>query len=244
MRNPRIHCPQPLHGGATITLAAEASHHIGRVLRMQAGQPLTLFNGDGSEYPATIAAVDKRQVTVTLGEALLAPRASPLAVHLGIAISKGERMDWVIQKATELGVAQITPLDSERVEVRLHGERADKKLAHWSGIAVAACEQSARNRLPLLEPIQPLEQWLAQVQAQCKYVLDHRSAQPLDTGAAKPDSVALLIGPEGGLSEREIDAARRHGFSALQLGPRVLRTETAPLAALSILQFLWGDLGA
>ncbi len=209
---------------------------------MQRGDALIVFNGDGGEYPATIAAVDKRAVQIATEQVRETVRESPLHLHLGIAMSKGERMDWIVQKATELGVARIVPLYSERVELKLQGERAEKKLAHWRGIAIAACEQCGRNRLPEIGDVQTLAQWLEHTQADAKFVLHHRTEAALDA-AAKPASVALLIGPEGGLSESEIAAAERQGFAPLQLGPRVLRTETAPLAAISVLQYLWGDLG-
>jgi len=242
VRCPRIYSPQPLSPNAPIALAAEASHHLAKVLRMQVGEALILFNGDGSEYPATIAAIDKRNVHVAVERVVADSRESPLQLQLGIAISKGERMDWIVQKATELGVAKITPLYSERVEVRLQGERAEKKLAHWRGIAIAACEQCGRNRLPQIDELQNLDAWLAATTADAKFVLHHRSAIALDTAMTAPRSVALLIGPEGGLADYEIAAAEAKNFAPLQLGPRVLRTETAPLAAIGILQFLWGDL--
>lgn len=242
MRCPRIYTPQPLTARTTLQLNADATHHVSRVLRMQSGDSLILFNGDGNEYAATIASVDKKSVHVELGDAITLDRESPLHIHLGIAISKGERMDWVIQKATELGVSQITPLQSERVEVRLQGEREEKKLAHWRAVAISACEQSARNRIPAIDDVQPLFAWIDNVEADTKFVLHHRSVAALDAQSAAPKRVALLIGPEGGLSEVEINAAEQRGFQPLRLGPRVLRTETAPLAALSVLQFLWGDL--
>jgi 16S rRNA (uracil1498-N3)-methyltransferase len=208
---------------------------------MQRGDALILFNGEGGEYPATIEAVDKRAVTVATEQSSDNVPESTLQLHLGIAMSKGDRMDWIVQKATELGVARITPLHSERVELKLQGERADKKLAHWRGIAIAACEQCGRNRLPEIGAIQTLAEWLEHTVADAKFVLHHRTDAALDA-AAKPASVALLVGPEGGLSEAEIAGAQRKGFAPLRLGPRVLRTETAPLAAISVLQYVWGDL--
>ncbi len=241
MRNPRIYTEQDLIVGAALPLNERASHYLARVLRCQIGQAITLFNGDGKEYSAHIAAADKRSVTVAIDAASSANRESPLAIHLGIAISKGERMDLVVQKAVELGVAEITPLISERVEVRLQGERADKRIEHWRGIIISTCEQCARNTLPKLNPIAPLNDWISRVETDKKFVLHHRSDTVLGT-SEKPNNVALLIGPEGGLSEAEIDAAQRQAFAPLRLGPRVLRTETAPLAALSILQFVFGDL--
>lgn len=209
---------------------------------MQGGDALILFNGDGCEYAATIASVDRKSVQIAIGAAASVDNESPLKIHLGIAVSKGERMDWVIQKATELGVAQITPLQSERVDVRLRGEREEKKLAHWRGIAIAACEQCRRNRIPVIDDVQPLAAWVAETRAEKKFVLHHRSDAALSAEPIAPRSVALLIGPEGGLGDSEIALAERAGFASLRLGPRVLRTETAPLAAIGVLQFLWGDL--
>jgi 16S rRNA (uracil1498-N3)-methyltransferase len=242
VRCPRIYSPQPLAAHTTLELAPEASHHLARVLRMQRGDALILFNGEGGEYQAVIAAVDRRSVTVATGQFSDTVPEPALQLHLGIAMSKGDRMDWVVQKATELGVARITPLHSERVELKLQGERADKKLAHWRGIAIAACEQCGRSRLPEIGAIEPLAQWLEHTRAEAKFVLHHRTEAALDA-TARPAGVALLVGPEGGLSEAEIAAAERRGFAPLRLGPRVLRTETAPLAAISVLQYMWGDLG-
>lgn len=242
MRCPRIYTPQPLTPNSTIALNDDAAHHVARVLRMQSGDALILFNGDGGEYRATIASVDKKSVHVALESANTSERESPLAIHLGIAISKGERMDWVIQKATELGVTQITPLQTERVEVRLNNEREEKKLSHWQAVAISACEQCRRNRIPAIHSPQMLSAWLDSINADVKFVLHHRSEVTLESFAEKPRSVALLIGPEGGLSDTEIALAERKNFAPLRLGPRVMRTETAPIAALSILQFLWGDL--
>jgi 16S rRNA (uracil1498-N3)-methyltransferase len=241
MRNPRIFTEQTPMTGATLALDERASHYLARVLRCQAGQAITLFNGDNSEYAATIQTVDKRGVTVAIHEAVTADRESPLQIHLGIAISKGDRMDMVMQKAVELGVSEITPLISERVEVRLQGERADKKLQHWRGIIIGACEQCARNRIPRLNAIASLHDWIGSAKADNKFVLHHRSETSLGA-MIKPQSVALLIGPEGGLSEAEIASAERTGFTSLRLGPRVLRTETAPLVAISLLQYAFGDL--
>jgi len=242
MRCPRIYSAQVLALGAQVTLEADAAHHLARVLRLPIGSPLILFNGDGNEYRAEIIALDKKNVVVVISNVLTEARESPLAIHLGVAISKGERMDWVIQKATELGVTEISPLQSERVEVRLHGEREEKKLAHWRAVAISACEQCARNRIPVINDVRPLFNWIENIQVDAKFVLHHRSVAVLDAQNAAPKSVALLIGPEGGLSEAEIGTAEQRGFQPLRLGPRVLRTETAPLAALSVLQFLWGDL--
>lgn len=241
MRNPRLHTNQSLAAGASLTLGEQSSHYLSRVLRLPVGAAITLFNGDGNDYAATISAIDKRSVTISVEMAAAVHNESPLAIHLGIAISKGERMDFVMQKATELGVTAITPLISERVEVRLSGERAEKRWQHWHGIIVSACEQCGRARLPKLNAVTPLSEWIGSVESERKFVLHHRSEQSLDA-QIKPSSVALLIGPEGGLSPQEIGAAERADFNALTLGPRVLRTETAPLTALAVLQYQWGDL--
>lgn len=242
MRNTRIFSNQALHSGAVFVLAPEPSRHIAKSLRMGVGDSLTLFDGNGGEYPATITELGKKSVTVTTGDHLAIERESPLQVHLGIAVSRGDRFDWVIQKATELGVASISPLATGRTGVKLSGERADKKLAHWRQIAVSACEQCGRNRVPEIDALVSLEQWIAQCDTQVKLVLHHRA----DSGATQQSAVqsaALLVGPEGGLSTEEIALAESQGFAALALGPRVLRTETAPLAALAVLQARWGDLG-
>jgi len=223
-------------------LDAGPSQHIARALRMQAGDALVLFDGTGGDFQAELLQVGKKEVVVRLGERREQRTESPLAIHLGIAVSRGDRMDWVVQKATELGVTNLSPLFTERTEVKLTGERADKKLRHWRQIAVSACEQCGRDRLPVISSLSSLEQWLDTTCAEQKLVLHHRAAVG-DAAALAPHSVALLVGPEGGLSEAEIATAERAGYRAMSLGPRVLRTETAPLAALAILQSRWGDMG-
>lgn len=215
------------------------AHYIGRVLRLSAGAAVQLFDGSGREYIGELLEVGKKSVQVELHEERAGLAESPLRIHLGQGLSRGERMDWAIQKATELGVAAITPLVSERCEVRLNDERADKRLAHWRQIAVSACEQCGRSVVPSIHPPMLLDDWLARTQAELKLVL-HPLAEPL-TSHARPASLAFLIGPEGGLSETEVDAAQRTGYQAARLGPRVLRTETAPVVALSVAQQLWGD---
>ena len=215
--------------------------HVSRSLRMGPGDRLVLFNGEGGEYPAEILLVERKQVLVKTGDHLALERESRLKIHLGIAVSRGDRMDWVVQKATELGVDELSPLFTERTEVKLTAERAAKKAAHWRQVAISACEQCGRNRLPSIHPLQTLESWLVATTAERKLVLHHRAdteAVPADA----PGSAALLVGPEGGLSAAEIEAAERADYRALAMGPRVLRTETAPLAAISILQARWGDM--
>ena len=217
------------------------SHYLGKVLRMQPGRELVLFNGEGGEYSATIEEVLKKSVLVSVGDFAADNRQSPLDLELAIGVSRGERMDWVLQKATELGVTKITPLITERTEVKLGGERADKKWGHWQQILISACEQCQRNLIPQLSEPVAYKDWVGQCDAELKFVLHHRDSKGLPPDKS-PQSLALLIGPEGGLDDSEISQALGHGFAPLTLGPRVLRTETAPVAAISLVQYLWGDL--
>jgi 16S rRNA (uracil1498-N3)-methyltransferase len=240
MRIPRVFTEQALARGAVIELAAAAAHHLSKVLRMQAGRELILFNGKGGEFSGTIHEVTKKHVTVLVAEYSGDNRESPLALELAIGVSRGDRFDYVLQKATELGVTKITPLITERTEVRLGGERQDKLMERWQQIIVSACEQCQRNLLPTLAAPVQLTDWLPQVSAELRFVLHHRDSQQLPA-EQQPQSVALLVGPEGSLSDDEIAQALVQNFNALTLGPRVLRTETAPLAAISLVQYLWGD---
>lgn len=241
MRNPRIHTPEPLQAGATVTLDEGASRHLARVLRMQPGQALVLFNGDGNDYPAQLTEVGKKQVSARVLEAFARPVESPLPVVLGQVLSKGDRMDYAIQKSVEMGVSAIVPLISEHCEVRLRGDREDKRLRHWQAVAISAAEQSGRAMVPTIEPIHSLDEWFAR-SADCdlRLVLHHRTHQSL-AALPIPTRLALLVGPEGGLSADEIARAEAAGFIAAALGPRVLRTETAPVAVLAVCQWLWGD---
>lgn len=242
MRVPRIFTGQALAAGAELALEPGPSQHLARVLRMGPGDELQLFDGSGLEYRARIVAADKRQVTVVLLDAHPGLAESPLRIHLGIGISRGERMDLVVQKATELGVAAISPLYTQRTEVRLRGEREARKRQHWRQVIVSACEQCGRSIIPIVYEPTALSQWLESADGERRFVLHHR-ATAAPEGAQLPASVSLLVGPEGGLSEAEIGSAEAAGFESLALGPRILRTETAPLAALAILQARWGDMG-
>mgnify|MGYP000672002829 FL=1 len=245
MRIPRIFTDQPLSSGANLALTGSAARHLSSALRMSVGQEITLFNGLGGEFSATLTATAKSQVDVSLGDCREIDRESPLKLHLAIAVSRGERMDWIVQKATELGVTEITPLFSERTEVKLNGERLEKKLRHWQQVSISACEQCQRNKLPTINNARTLDQWLSQADGDSdhlKLVLHHRSDKTLAQHQT-PKSVCLLVGPEGGLSDTEISRAIDKGFAPLTLGPRVMRTETAPLASISIMQSLWGDMG-
>jgi len=245
VRLTRVFTDQLLASGSDIRLEPEASRHLLTVLRLGPGDPVCLFNGQGGEYAGILQAGSGRQACVSVGAHHAEDRQSPLAICLAIGISRGERMDLIVQKATELGVATIAPLITERTEVRLRGERIDKKLRHWQQIIISACEQCGRNRLPRLLPLQELDQWLANAPAmpqERRFVLHHRAHRQLRQLAEQScRSTALLIGPEGGLTDEEIRRAETTGYEALQLGPRILRTETAPLAAISVLQSIWGD---
>jgi len=242
----RIFVADPLTEGASLALPDEAARHVGQVLRMRVGEPLVLFNGHGGEWPAAIETVERRSLTVRIGTHQPVDRESPLNITLAQCVSKGERMDYTIQKAVELGVSAIIPLVSSRSVVKLDEDRWEKKLDHWRGIILSACEQSGRTRVPTLAPVAKLERWLGESQTTpalgTKLVLapgGTRSLKALPSAA----SSTLLVGPEGGLSDAEITLAVRCGFEAIGLGPRILRTETAGVAALAALQVLWGDVG-
>ncbi|MBB3103875.1 16S rRNA (uracil(1498)-N(3))-methyltransferase [Azomonas macrocytogenes] len=238
MRLSRFFVDLPLSLGQHDLPEAQA-HYIGRVLRLNAGSEVQLFDGSGVEYLGELTEVGKKSARVELREALPGLPESALQVHLGQGLSRGERMDWAIQKATELGATEITPLFSERCEVRLNDERTDKRLSHWRQIAISACEQCGRSVLPVIHAPQALADWLQRTEAELRLVL-HPVATPLPEHA-RPQSLALLIGPEGGLSEAEVHQALEAGFQGARLGPRILRTETAPVVALAVAQQLWGD---
>jgi len=244
MRTIRIHVDQPLAAASELNLPPQAGEHVARVLRMSAGDPLTLFNGDGMDYPATILTVGKREVTVQVYAAHSPANESPLRLTLAQGIARGEKMDLIVQKATELGVTRIVPLLTERSEVKLDATRAEKRLAHWRAVAASACEQSGRACLPEVVAAQPLQTWLNGLTNDGALRLallpdGTKQARALHFGNA---GGLLVVGPEGGLGERDVAVLRDAGFNGLQLGPRILRTETAGLAALAALQALHGDL--
>lgn len=244
MRVPRIYetAGQPWQSGSNIVLSEDATNHVGRVLRMTAGQQLELFNGDGNNYAATIVEATKRSVTVTIEQVAINKSETPLAIHLAQGISRGERMDFVLQKSVELGVTEITPLFTERCGVKLTGERLLKKQQQWQKIVIAACEQSGRSVVPQVHTPLHLQQWLASAPTGLKLTLDPYAAKPLRDLADSPQHVTLFIGPEGGLTEAEVQAAATQQFLPVRLGPRILRTETAALTALSVIQYQFGDL--
>lgn len=243
MRIPRIYHAHPLTSGSEIALDEDASNHVGRVLRMQAGQPLELFDGSNQTFAAEITQVDKKRVSVQVLTSQPDNRESPLWLHLGQVMSRGEKMEFTIQKSIELGVNIITPLFSERCGVRLDAERLAKKLQQWQKIAIAACEQCGRNQLPEIRPAMTLEAWCAEADSGLKLNLHPRAQQSINTLPQPVERVRLLIGPEGGLSAEEIAMTGEHGFTDILLGPRVLRTETTALTAITALQVRFGDLG-
>ncbi|NOG32727.1 16S rRNA (uracil(1498)-N(3))-methyltransferase [Halomonas sp. TBZ9] len=239
-RVPRIHVPTPLVEGATLTLPEGPARHLTRVLRMLPGAPLVIFDGNGQEAGVRLAEVTRKQVTVSVEALWPGQGESPLMIHLGQAVSKGDRMDYAIQKAVELGVSCITPIYTQRTEVRLKGEREARKHAHWQAVAASASEQCGRAVVPSVHPPQALATWLEQRDETLRLMLHLATGNPFQCAEA-PASVALLIGPEGGLAEDDLKAAENADFTPLTLGPRVLRTETAPVVALSLLQYHFGD---
>jgi 16S rRNA (uracil1498-N3)-methyltransferase len=231
---PRFHCSVPLTAGASLALPAGAARHV-QVLRMQPGDALTLFDGAGGEYAATVERMGRSEVAVTVGAHQPVEREAPRAVHLAVGMPANERMDWLVEKASELGVASIQPLATAHGVLRLSGERAEKKRAHWEAIAVAACEQCGRNRVPVIHPVRTFGAWLdAPLGDATRFILS-LAAGTRDLTEAAQDAKRgawVLSGPEGGLSAAEEQAAIAQGFAPLTLGPRVLRAETAALAAL------------
>lgn len=240
MRIPRIYINQALAAGQELTLPADQAHYVSKVLRLKPGRPLLVFNGEGGEYEAQLIAVERRSAVIAVERFVEVDRESPLKMELAIGISRGERMDWVVQKATELGVSTITPLFTERTEVKLDSKRQESRLKHWEQIIISACEQSQRTRLPTIGEPLGFHDFLESCSAQHKLIL-HPSAENSSLQTEAATSVCVLVGPEGGFSEGEVRSSISAGFKAWQLGPRILRTETAPVAALSILQALWGD---
>lgn len=240
MRVPRLYIPQTLNANSEVLLVDDAAHYISKVLRLRPEDYVKLFNGSDGEFEGRITAVEKKSVTVQLEEALAGGADPSLAIHLGLGLSRGERMDYAIQKATEAGVSSITPLLTERCEVKLKGDRVDNRMSHWERIAISACEQSGRCTVPIIEPPLSLSDWLALPRSGASFVLDHRGEQGFPE-LKNPEAITFLIGPEGGLSEDEVKLAHDNSFSGLRIGPRVLRTETAPIVAITLAQHLWGD---
>jgi 16S rRNA (uracil1498-N3)-methyltransferase len=241
---PRIYLAQSLTENTTVELVSSAAHHIATVMRMKTGRSIMLFNGQLyqgmlGEFEATLAYVSKKSVAVAVGNFVERKTESPLAVELGACLIKNDRMDWLLQKATELGVTTITPLWSEYTDVKIPEDRIEKKMHHWQQVVINACEQSGRVLVPTVNPPQKIQAWMSMVNAEQKIVLHpYIESSSNVQGVA---SVALLVGPEGGLSESELALAMEQNFNGMVLGPRILRAETAPLAALTALQLQCGD---
>ena len=241
----RIYFPGELQVGRHCVLPPSQTHHAVRVLRLKAGDAVVLFNGDGAEYAALISEAGRDRLALEVTGRTAIDRESPLAITLAQAVSGGERMDYTVQKAVELGAAVIQPLTAERSVVRLQGERASKRAEHWQAVVVASCEQCGRNRLPQVQSLMTIETFLAGVAAQkdgvLRLMLSPRSARGLREFDRPAGAMVLLAGPEGGFSPQEERAAEQAGFLPTRVGPRVLRTETAAVAALAAIQALWGD---
>ncbi|MUV15685.1 16S rRNA (uracil(1498)-N(3))-methyltransferase [Noviluteimonas gilva] len=243
MRTTRVFVDMPLKPGALITLPDDAAAHLVRVLRLQEGDACVLFNGDGGDYSASLLVANKRGVQAQVLARREVDNESPLRIALVQGIARGEKMDWILQKATELGVASVLPVQSDRSEVKLEPERAVKRLAHWRSVVVSACEQSGRARVPDVAVVQPLSGVAASLESPHRFLLDPEAGDTIATMQAIEGACVLAVGPEGGWSERDRATLQAAGFTGLRLGPRVLRTETAGVAAIAALQARFGDLG-
>ncbi len=245
MRIPRIFIAETLNAGTAVDLPEAAANHVTRVLRLNEGAALVCFNGDGQDWPARLERVGKHGVVARLGEPRPAAEESPLAITLAQAIARGEKMDLILQKATELGVAEIAPLVSERTEVRLDEDRAERRVEHWQRVVISACEQSGRAVVPIVESPLGIAALAERLRDDPRLKLALHP-DPRARGVAEleipSEGVILAVGPEGGFSDRDLDALAQAGFTRLRLGPRVLRTETAGLTALAVLQSRFGDL--
>ena len=239
---PRIHCPFPLAPGATVDLPPEASHHVAKVLRMEEGEALILFDGRGGEWRARLHRVGK-VVAAVLESFDEADRESPIPVTLIQGLPAADKMDWIVQKCTELGVARIRPVVARRSVIRLSGERMERRVTHWQAVAVAACEQCRRNLVPEVGPLVDLMRYFAEQREPAERRLMLAPDAELRLRDLEPPTgpVTLLVGPEGGFEEGELAASRLAGFRGISLGPRVLRSETAGMAALAAMMAVWGD---
>ena len=240
---PRFYCPASSPSSGNFDLPPDAAHHASRVLRLRVGDAVEIFDGQGAECHGVIADLTGKRVVLGELKAVEAMRESPLHTVLGQALCSSEKMDWIIQKATELGVNEIQPLDTERSVARLSAERAEKRMAHWQQVAIAACEQCGRNTLPIIHPPLDIMVWLQAMRSQpdSRFILLPTGVQSLHTQVRPVEKAVLLIGAEGGFTQAESDRALSCGFTPIRLGARVLRTETAALAGLTALQMQWGD---
>lgn len=243
MSNLRFHSPNALTVGQSVPLSDNALAHAVRVMRLKVGDTLTLFCGDSFDYQCALSSIEKKSAQVEVLSRTKVSNESPLSIRLLQGISSGDRMDYTIQKAVELGVTEIYPLSTERCVTKLSGDRAEKRTEHWQGVAIAACEQSGRAVIPHVHAPLALPQWLSQYATpDCLNLLLNPVGANRLAALSKPDHpINLLIGPEGGLSPAEIELATQHHFQSIVLGPRILRTETAALTAIACMQSLWGD---
>ncbi len=240
---PRFYCPQPLAVGLLIDLPEAVAHHV-HVVRLAPGESITLFNGEGGEYTAVLHTVEKRRASAEIKAHTARDAELPYAVTVAQALPEASKMDWIIEKAVELGAAAIQPLAARRCVVKLSGDRAEKKLAHWQGVIVSASEQSGRNRLAQLAPVDEFKDWIAQQDLHRRVILTPRASQSLAEWARHqpPQALTIMVGPEGGFSDDEENLAVAQGALPLSMGPRILRTETAALAALAALNASWGGM--
>lgn len=244
MQRTRLFVRETLRPNTELQLSADQARYLGRALRLQVGHQLTIFNGDDGEFDATIQSIAKSASVLSIGEKKDTNTESPLKLHLVQGVSRGDRMDFVVQKATELGVKRITPILTEYSVVKLDTSRADKRREHWQRIAASACEQSGRTRPPLIDEPVPLKNWFGGKTKDTDVDLILRPGARVALTAISPPAtkVCLLIGPEGGFSDREYEDAEIAGCTAVAMGPRILRTETAAVAAITLAQHVWGDM--
>ncbi|WP_421418839.1 16S rRNA (uracil(1498)-N(3))-methyltransferase [Pseudoalteromonas lipolytica] len=242
MRVPHIYQPSVITLDNLVPLDEDAAGHIGRVLRMKVGEQVSIFNGEGGEYLSEIIEVSKKNVVVQPLKFIDHDVESPLKIHLGQGVSRGDKMDFTIQKSVELGITEITPIFSQRCGVKLSGERLAKKHQQWQKIAIAAAEQSGRNFVPVVHPPIDIKEWLEQSSDAIKLTLHPRAEHSIKTIQVPSSGVRFLVGPEGGFTDEELEIAKQQAFVDIRLGPRVLRTETAALTVLSALQLQFGDL--
>ncbi len=240
MRISRLYIDQALSPDSQITVSGQQAHYLSKVLRLKENTPLIVFNGDGTEFSALLTGIRRQEVELHIKASLPSQSESPLRTTLGLGISRGERMDFAIQKSTELGVSNIVPLLTEFCEVKLEGPRLQKKIQHWQQICISACEQSGRTVVPRVAEPETLGMWCQSQNSPRKYLFSP-TGKPLNPRAEPVSDIALLIGPEGGFSQHELALAEAAGFEQIKLGPRVLRTETAPIVALTAVQLMWGD---
>ncbi|MBJ7536507.1 16S rRNA (uracil(1498)-N(3))-methyltransferase [Marinomonas transparens] len=243
MRIPRIFIDSELSENTIVALPDSAFQHLCKVLRLKSDHPIRVFNGKGGQFHAVLCDVEKRSANIAISHFESLNNESPIKVTIGQTLSRGERMDYAIQKSVEAGVYAIQPLFSERCEVKLQENRIEKRIQHWQQIAISAAEQCGRGIVPHIHPPIGLKEWLINCSDMLKFALHHHSPKPIHSFSCPTNNqIALLIGPEGGLTENEVEGAKIQGFHSISLGPRILRTETAPVIALSVINSLWGDI--